>query len=80
MTENQIEHGSYMYIEVGIVEKCFLHVLLVQLSVHLSPWTLTKVSIDSVRFTRQMSLLTHTAAPLDLFSIWNWHPALSTTE
>jgi hypothetical protein len=46
VTENQIKHGSHMYIKVGIVEKRVLHMSFVQLSVHLSPWTLRKVHVN----------------------------------
>jgi hypothetical protein len=46
MTENQIKHCPDMYIKVEIVEKRVLHMSFVQLSVHLSLWTLRKVHVD----------------------------------
>ena len=42
MTENKVKHAASAYVQVRIVEKCFLHMLLVQLSVYLCPWSLAQ--------------------------------------
>ena len=71
MTENEIGRTSCADVEVGVVEYNFLHVKLIEFSVNLSSWPLGNVAHIRVIIWLAGTDLTQTAAPLDLFNMWN---------
>ena len=75
MAQNEIEDTSCVNVQIWVVVQRSLHVLLVQLPINLRPWTL--YHSEQKNKVTSSDALTQTAAPLDLFNIWNWMPASS---